>query len=698
MSILILAEKPSAARAIADAILGQYKRHDGYFQNEKYTVTWAVGHLIGLANPEEYDPKYTKWDLNSLPIVPNPIKLSPNPQTKKQLQVIKKLASSCVGIVNATDCAREGELIFGYIMEYLGINKPVKRLWTSSLTPDAIQKSFGNMKNGSDYFHLLQAAKSRSLADWLIGINATRAFTAKHNELLTVGRVQTPVLAMIYDRQKVIEAFQKSTYYVVEATFQQGLQSYTGMWQGQPMNDLAVAGQLAAKVKGKPARILDFQTNDRKENPPKLYDLTLLQQEANAKHSLSAQKTLDIAQSLYEKQAITYPRTSSNYVDESNVEFMQKVFDLIIQMPFGKSLAAGADRRLVNVQNKNLCLPDKIEDHHAILPTEKLPQDMSEEEEHLYEMILRRYLAHFFPPAEYRHYAIITEVEAECFKTNIKELKVLGWKVVNQQEDNPDEQSQEQLQVNFNIDPGQSLQCIDSASKEKETKPPNYYTEGTLVAAMKTAGKDIQDPDLREAMKDSGLGTPATRANIIERLKHVGYIETKGKRLMVTAKGRATIELIRQSGIQVLTSPEMTGEWESKLNQIAKNQFPAQQYMDTVVKLTHHIIQTVNGQQTLAPTVTKQALGKCPKCKHEVVENQRAFACSQQQSGCDFVVWKEIGKRKVSAKMVSDLLSKGKTAYLTFVSKKGDNYEARLVLQSDGTIKFEYPNKSKSKP
>lgn len=695
MSILIIAEKPSAARAIADAILGQYQKHDGYFQNDRYTVTWAVGHLISLADPEEYDPKYTKWDLKLLPIIPNPIKLSPNPKTKKQLDVIKRLASSCTGIVNATDCAREGELIFGYIMEYLGINKPVKRLWTSSLTPDAIRKAFSTMKNGADYLPLLQAAKARSLADWLIGMNATRAFSVKHKDLLTIGRVQTPVLAMLYDRQRAIETFQKSKYYEVEATFQQGFQVYTGVWQGPTLTDQAAADHLTNKVKGKPAVIKDYQAKDSKENPPKLYDLTLLQQEANAKYGYSAQKTLDIAQSLYEKQAITYPRTSSNYVDETNVEFMQKVYDLVIQMPFGKALTAGADRLLVNVQNKNLCRPDKIDDHHAILPTEKLPHDMTEEEEEIYEMILRRYLAHFFPPAEYKHYTIITEVEKETFKTNIKELKVVGWKAVNQPEDDPDEQ-QEQLQVNFQVDPTQSLQCIDSFTKEKETRAPKYYTEGSLVAAMKSAGKEIQDPDLRDAMKDSGLGTPATRANIIERLKHVGYIESKGKRLMITAKGKTIVELIRQSGIHVLTSPEMTAEWEKKLNEIAKNQFSVQQYMDTVIKFTHYIIQTVKGQHTLAPSATKPSLGKCPKCQHDVVETKKAFSCSRQQAGCDFVIWKEICKRKITSKVVSDLLNKGKTAYLTFVNKNGQNFEARLILQGDGTTKFDFPIRSKS--
>ncbi|MDT3417152.1 DNA topoisomerase-3 [Brevibacillus aydinogluensis] len=697
MSILILAEKPSAAKAIAEAILGQYQKYDGYFQNDTYTVTWAVGHLIGLADPEEYDPAYSKWDLKHLPIIPDPIKLSPNGKTLKQLKIIEKLASSCTGIVNAMDCAREGELIFGYIMEYLKIQKPVKRLWTSSLTPDAIRKAFGNMKNGIDYHHLLQAARARSLADWLIGINATRAFSAKHKELLTIGRVQTPVLAMIYDRQVAIEGFQKTKYYDVEAVFQQGFETYTGIWQGQPIFDPAAAEGIALKVKGKPAQIVDFQVHDSEELPPKLYDLTSLQQEANAKHGFSAQKTLEIAQGLYEKQAITYPRTSSSYVDESNVEFMQKVFDLIIQTPLGQRLTQGADRLLVNTQNKNLCRPDKIEDHHAILPTEKLPDDMTDDEEKLYEMILRRYLAHFFSAAKFRHFTIITVVEQERFKTHIKEVKEPGWKRVHEVFDDDDPDQGPQIQINFSIKPDQPLQCIDGSTKEKETKPPRWYTEGTLVAAMKTAGKEIQDPDVRDAMKDSGLGTPATRAGIIERLKEVGYIENKGKRIMVTAKGRATIELIRKSGIQLLTSPEMTGIWEKKLNEISRNEFSAQSYLDTVKDFTRHIINVVKGQQSLNPADTKKTLGKCPICQEKVVETPKAYACSKQKEGCKFVVWKEISGRKITEKVITDLLEKGKTAYLTFISKKGENFEARLVLQQDGTTKFEFPIKSKSK-
>lgn len=601
-------------RNIAAAIDPKAKNHRTYLEGDQYIITWAIGHLIGLAEPDAYDDRYKKWNINDLPIIPDTFKLVPNRKTIDQLKLIGELAKRSDLLINSCDAGREGQHIFSLIQRHLKLKQPVKRLWISDLTPETIRKGFAELREGVEFENLTKAAKARSEADWLVGMNGSRAFTTKHNVLLSVGRVQTPVLALIYDRQKQIEAFSSLKYFELEGHFNQQNVTYKGMWQGERMTDKAKADALAAKVKGKPARIASYEVKDTKEYPNKLYDLTLLQREANGRYSFSAKKTLDIAQSLYEKhKVISYPRTNSNYVTEQNIPEMHKALSALQGTDYD-AIVRGANRNLVHAGNKAICNPSKVEDHHAILPTHRKASGLTPDEKKLYDLIVRRFLSQFYPAAEYKMHTVLTEVEGETFKTTVKQLLSIGWKMIyaDQQKEKKstsrsnakEEEEDEEVEVDepFSIEPNVPVTCADAIVKEKDTQPPKHFTEGTLLKAMESAGKQIEDEELRDAMKQSGLGTPATRAATIERLKHVGYIEMQGKKIVITLKGRTAIELIRGAGIDLLTSPEMTGQWERRLNEIARGTASDEQFMDKVKLFAAKIVDQVRLQSRAAKT------------------------------------------------------------------------------------------------
>ncbi|OMF19975.1 type IA DNA topoisomerase [Paenibacillus sp. FSL H7-0331] len=622
MKTLIIAEKPDMGRNIAAAIDPKAKNFRTYIEGEQYIITWAIGHLIGLAEPDAYDDKYKKWNFNDLPIIPDHFKLIPNARTKDQLKQIGELAKRSEKLVNACDAGREGQHIFSLIQRHLKLKQPVKRLWISDLTPETIRKGFAELREGVEYENLTKAARVRSEADWLIGMNGSRAFTTKHQVLLSVGRVQTPVLAILYDRQKEIEAFSSNKFYDVEALFKQQETEYKALWQGERITDPAKANAIVEKVKGKMGVIASYEVKDTKEYPFKLYDLTLLQREANAKLGFSAKKTLDTAQALYEKhKVISYPRTNSNYVTEANIPEMYKALDQLKGTSYGE-LAEQADKRLVHKNNKSICNPTKVEDHHAILPTHKKAGGLSNDEQQVYDLIVRRFLAQFYPPAEYKIHTVLTEVEREMFKSTIKQLLSLGWKVIyaDQKKGKPmsrgkadktdeDEVPEEEITTPFSLQAAEAVKCAKIAAKEKETQPPKAYTEGTLLKAMEGAGKQIEDEELRDAMKDSGLGTPATRASVIERLKQVDYIVMQGKRIIITQKGRTAVELIRSAGVDLLTSPEMTGHWERRLNEIARGVASDEAFMANVKKFTNLIIEKVRVQSKAAKQAFESAAG-----------------------------------------------------------------------------------------
>ncbi|RAU97160.1 DNA topoisomerase 3 [Paenibacillus sp. YN15] len=634
MKTLVIAEKPDMGRNIAAVLEPKAANKRTHIEGERYVITWAIGHLIGLAEPDHYDDRYKRWNLGDLPIIPDTFKLLPNVKTKDQLKVIAQVAKDCDRIVNACDAGREGQLIFSYIQQHLKLRQPVQRLWISDLTAETIRRGFAELKDGSEYENLTQAARARSEADWLIGMNGSRAFTTRHNELLSVGRVQTPVLALIYDRQKQIEAFDSEKFFEVEGSFQQGETGYRGMWQGDRFKAKDKAEAVVARVKGKPGRIASYEVKETKEFPFKLYDLTLLQREANGKLGFSAKKTLDTAQALYEKhKVISYPRTNSNYVNPENIPDMHKTLESLKGSADYGSFAQGADKKLVHKNNKFVCNPAKVEDHHAILPTFKKASGLSPDEAKIYDLIVRRFLSHFYPAAEYKVHTVFTEVgEGETvdrFKTTVKELLSLGWKVLypdqkkgaaakgggkgkagksgdgegagpekdgDKDENNGPSELEVEMDTPFHVDPQTGVLCADAEVKEKETQPPKPFTEGTLLKAMESAGKTIEDDELRDVMKDSGLGTPATRAATIERLKQVGYVAMQGKRISITPKGRAAVELVRGAGVELLASPEMTGQWERRLNEIARGQASKDAFMEKVRAFARLIVDKVRLQ------------------------------------------------------------------------------------------------------
>ncbi len=757
LKTLVIAEKPDMGRNIAAVIEPKAQNKRSYLEGENYIITWAIGHLIGLAEPDLYDEKYKKWRFGDLPIIPDDFKLLPNPRTKDQLQVIADLAARSGDLVNACDAGREGQHIFSLIVRHLGLRHPVKRLWISDLTAETIRKGFDQLKDNAEYANLTQAARARSEADWLIGMNGSRAFTTKHNELLSVGRVQTPVLALIYDRQKQIESFDSLKFYEITGMFEQdGGIAYKGNWQGDRLTDPEKAKAIADKVRGKTGAIASYEVKDAKEYPFKLYDLTLLQREANGKFGFSAKKTLDVAQALYEKhKIISYPRTNSNYVNTENIPEMHKILDAMRNSPEYGEYVNGANKRFVHANNKNVCNPAKVEDHHAIMPTMRKPQGLSPDERKLYDLVVKRFLSHFYPAAEYKVHTVLTEVEKETFKTTVKQLLSLGWKIIyagdapsakggakeksKDKDDGGAEEEEQETDAPFEVDPRKPVVCADAAVKERETQPPKPYTEGTLLKAMESAGKQIEDEELRDAMKDSGLGTPATRAATIERLKQVGYIDMQGKRIVITPKGRTAIELIRGAGVELLTSPEMTGHWERRLTEIARGQASAEAFMGNVKKFTRLIIDKVNVQRPAArnafarpepqakgarggkknsgggesggssvavaakkaPAMRKAVkassaeqsgepavLGACPSpgCGGSIFMGRKGYGCSHYKTGCKFVIWKESLGRTLTDAMVKALIGKGRTGKLKFAgSDGGEAFEAKIVLKDDRT-------------
>lgn len=752
MKTLVIAEKPDMGRTIAAVIEPKAKNNRTYLEGEQYIITWAIGHLLGLAEPDAYDSKYKRWNIADLPIIPDQFKIVPNPRTKDQLKIIGELAKRASAIVNACDAGREGQYIFALIQQQLKLRQPVKRLWISDLTAESIRRGFDGLKDAAEFENLTYAARARSEADWLIGMNASRAFTTRHNALLSVGRVQTPVLALIYDREMEIEAFQSQTFYEVAAWFRQEGVEYRGVRQGDKLTDAATAEAIANSVKGKTGQIIKYEAKQTKEYPYRLYDLTLLQREANAKFGYGAKKTLDIAQALYEKhKVISYPRTNSNYVTEQNIEGMHKTLNLLKNGTYSE-LALGAKPELVHKNNKGVCNPSRVEDHHAILPTLKRPGTLSKEEQNIYDLIVRRFLSHFYPPAEYKQHTVLTEVEKHQFKTSVKELLSIGWKVVlgsgdqeqgasgkkkAKKNSNEEEEAEEWTDKAFAVQPDLPVQCTKSEFKEKATQPPKSYTEGTLLKAMESAGKQIENEELRDAMKDSGLGTPATRAATIERLKNVGYITMQGKKMQLTLKGRTAIELIRRAGVDLLTSPEMTGQWERRLHQISKGEAGQDKFMENVKKFTLSIIEkvrvqapaaadafgedargkgkgkargsgnkagnkvtsgskatrtsTANAASSTGTTVksgtassgVREVLASCPSpgCSGHIIEGKKGYGCSRFKEGCTFVVWKEYAGKKITSTMLKSLVEKGSTQVLSFKRKDGSTVKARIILK-----------------
>jgi DNA topoisomerase III len=706
---LVIAEKPSVGRDLVRVLPGPFTKHEGYLEGPEHIVTWAVGHLVQLADPDEYDDRFKKWRMADLPIVPDRFKLVVRDErSKKQMTVVKRqLDNDEVDlVVNACDAGREGELIFAYLYEKAGSKKPVQRLWLNSMTTEAIKSAFGELRPGADLASLEAAARSRSEADWIVGMNATRAATIRlrssFDGAVSLGRVQTPTLAILARREQEIRDFVPEPYWVVDATFdpvEERPRRYEGRYHDGanprvPSADAARA--IVDACRGGVGEITKLEKSERKERPELLYDLTSLQRHANRRYGFTARRTLAAAQRLYEEhKALTYPRTNSRFLTSDMIGEIKPIARLVgTQSEYAKAseYVLGLDvlplGRVVN--------DAKVSDHHAIIPTraERHPVDkMSDDDRRIYDLVVRRFLAIFHPDAVFENTRVETTVAEHVFRTRGKVLLVAGWRAVygempDAEQSDDDEGREQQLPK---LERGERVEVTDIASEEKETKPPARYNDNSLLGAMETAGKLVDDEELREAMKESGIGTPATRAAIIERLIQVGYVERDGRALVVTEKG---LNVIRLLGEHVLTSPGLTGEWEHRLARIETGADSREAFMGDIVKFTEETVGELD-RNLKDVRIPRANLGPCPVCGRDIVENRKGYSCwSREDPGCGFVIWKSKAGKQLPVSVARELIKTGRTEkpVTGFKGRSGKSFRARLALQQteDGKWRVEF--------
>lgn len=600
--ILVIAEKPSVGRDIA-RVLGCNQHGDGYLAGEQYVVSWAVGHLAQLAAPEDYDPALKRWAFETLPIVPEQMRLVPAPGAKAQFAVLKRLMNSrnVDSLICATDSGREGELIFRYIYLLAGCKKPFNRLWVSSMTDKAIKDGFAALRPGADYDLLYQSARCRSEADWLVGINASRAYTLKYDALLSIGRVQTPTLAIIVNRAAEIAAFVPEQYFEVRADFLADGTAYWGLWQNAAgesrLKDKAQADAIVAKVKGADAWVLEVKREEKSQPPPLLYDLTELQRDCNRRYGFSAQKTLDLAQSLYEtRKLLTYPRTDSRYLSDDLLPRLPgRVKNLAALPQFAEACAPFAQAGVPR-PGRRVIDNSKVTDHHAIIPTEGhlRVDNLTADEWKVFRLVALRFLAVFYPAYRYASTKVLTEAVGERFLSRGQEVLAPGWQALydrlrlEEQQEKPGKKakSAKDEQELPNLTQGQVVGLAAAKAEQKKTQPPKPYTEASLLSAMENAGRFVEDEALREQLKESGLGTPATRAAIIERLLAVGYIKRQGKTLVPTEKGEKLIAVVPPE----LKSAETTGKWEKGLSAIAGGRMATGVFMASIKRYVDFLV------------------------------------------------------------------------------------------------------------
>jgi DNA topoisomerase-3 len=589
---LIITEKPSVAKDIA-RVLNINAFRDGYMENGEYIITWCVGHLIQLAYPEEYDSKYKRWNIRDLPIFPNKFKYNVIPQTKKQYETVKSLMldDRVDEIICATDAGREGQLIFGYVYINAGCRKPVKRLWISSMTDEAISEGFNNLKDNKEYFNLYKSARSRSEADWLVGINATRLFTVKYNQKLTIGRVQTPTLSLIVSRQKEIDEFVSQPFYEVVAD----CEMFTATWfnkKGTRIDEIEKAEAIVNKCKDKEGSITKIKTKRATVERPLLYDLTELQRDGNRRYGYSAEQTLEAAQNLYEKYKLTtYPRTDSRYLTK---DMKPKIPGLLQNIKDGWKGSEYCTDKVIKQKintDKRVIDDSKVTDHHAIIVTPNIRNisaiRLPEREKSILRLIVARFIAIFDRKQEFDQTDIELIIGNEKFKARGKKVIIPGWKEIEDimlgREVKEDAEDKE---ITISLNEGDKIKPKDVKVVTKKTTPPKPYTEATLLTAMETAGKQIENEKLREEMKSIGLGTPATRAGIIEKLISVGYVKRNKKNLIPTHNGIQLIEIVHEK----LKKPDLTGEWESTLGKIAKKEASSKDFIVDIKRYVAEII------------------------------------------------------------------------------------------------------------
>jgi DNA topoisomerase-3 len=730
---LIITEKPSVASDIAKAV-GGFKKGKDYYENEKYVISWAVGHLFELAVPASMKDQ-DKWDMKKLPIMPAEFALEPAEKMTGRANVLRKLIRNkdVSELINACDAGREGELIFRYIAQYAGTKKPIKRLWLQSMTPEAIREGFARLRSDAEMQPLATAARSRNEADWLIGINATRAFTlrlsgGRGSTVTSLGRVQTPTLAIIVDRENKIKDFKPRDLHELHSRFRAAAGEYEGRWfdeafqkdedetertkrllhrlqlnlpDAQQRLDTKngslwdehraaprlwhreIAEAIQRKCSGKHGVVELEEKKPSTQVAPQLYDLTALQREANNRLGFSAKRTLQIAQALYEKhKAITYPRTDSRALPEDYLPTVRSTLNRI-DNPFARRVL---DNNWVK-PNKRIFNNAKVSDHFAIIPTGTVPRSLDDQERALFDMVTKRFVAVFFPPAQYENTTRITRVEGEPFKTEGKILVAPGWLEVYGREatgDKPEE----------NLPPvtqGEHVETVRIEIKTEQTRPPVRYNEGTILSAMEAAGKLVEDEELRDAMKEKGLGTPATRASIIETLISAHYLVRHGKELQPTPKAIQTITLLKNA-VPELTSPELTGEWEFRLHEIEHRKLTRDAFMRDIRELTTDIVGKAKHFHPDEHMPDTEPFGKCPKCGSPIVERFKSFTCTNEE--CDFTIWKTIAGRLLSRDEFETLVREKQVGPLGgFRSRKGKRFHALLKLSDEFKTEFDFgPN------
>ena len=625
---VVLAEKPSVARELA-SFLGAGSRHEGYFEGRGYQVTWALGHLVTLKEPRDYDPALKRWSLDTLPIVPAHFGLKPLDEKGpgKQLAVVRRLFRSADELICATDAGREGELIFRYIMELTGSEaKPARRLWLSSLTREAIRDAFGRLRPLSDYDALYAAARCRSEADWVVGLNATRYHTVSHRDtglLWSVGRVQTPVLAMIVRRDDEIRAFKPEPFWELLTRYRFVVFKFTG----DRFVEEGPAQELLLRVQGQPLIIRGVERKPELVPPPQLYDLTDLQRDMNRRYGLSADATLKAAQSLYEAKLISYPRTDSRHVGN---DMKAKIPGILEDTRPLKPLEIGKLDLNALAFTRRIVDDAKVGDHHAILPTGKTPGTLPPAAQKVFDAVVIRLIAAFYPACVKEVTTVSAESAGVPFRARGVRVVVPGWTALYPREEDVKKDDETQEMPAFH--PGESGPH-EPFVRRGETAPPRPFTEDSLLGAMETAGKLVDDDQLREALKERGLGTPATRASIIETLLTRGYIARNKKTLSATDPGRYLIAVIRDRGLK---SPELTGEWEARLREIERGQLDPRRFMAEIARYTGEVVRPGDSS-----AIDPSHLGDCPRCGKPVIEGKRGFGCSGWRVGCRFVIWRE---------------------------------------------------------
>jgi DNA topoisomerase-3 len=699
---LIIAEKPSVANDIAKT-LGGFTRHDEYFESDEYVLSSAVGHLLEIAVPEEYDIKRGKWSFTHLPIIPPHFALNPIAKTESRLKTLSKLIKrkDVTGLINACDAGREGELIFRLIAQYAKARQPVQRLWLQSMTPAAIRDGFANLRKDEEMLPLADAARCRSEADWLIGINGTRAMTAFNSKeggfyLTTVGRVQTPTLSIVAEREEKIRKFVPRDYWEVRAEFVCAAGIYEGRWldrkykkdetdpeqRPERLWSKAAAESIVAACRGKTGTVTE-ESRPTTQMAPGLFDLTSLQREANSRFGFSAKNTLGLAQALYEKhKALTYPRTDSRHLPE---DYLQTVKDTLAAVSENDNYHQFSQQILDKAwvkPNKRIFDNARMSDHFAIIPTTQVPKNLSEPEQKLYDLVTRRFMAVFFPVAEFQVTTRFTEVCGHQFKTEGKVMTHAGWLAIYGKNvaDGKDENSGTLVAVAKD----EKVRTDRLSANGLVTKPPARYNEATLLSAMEGAGKLIDSDELREAMAGKGLGTPATRAAIIEGLLNEKYLIREGREIMPTAKAFQLMTLLQGLGVDELTEPELTGEWEYKLAQMERGKISRDEFMREIAQMTQIIVKrakeydndTIPGDYVTLHT-------PCPNCGGVVKENYRRFACAQ----CEFSISKVPGGRQFEIPEVEELLLNRTIGPLQgFRSKMGRPFAAILKVSRDEEI------------